>query len=63
MYKNRISEAGDRAELEDAIENIWDNLVPESIFCITKCIQETDQSYVMENYGGEDFFTPEIYRV
>ena len=56
MYKNRISEAGDRAELEDAIENIWDNLVPGIHFLYNEVYQETDQSYVMENYGGQEFF-------
>ena len=45
MYKNRISEAGDRAELEDAIENIWDNLVPGIHFLYNEVYQETDQSY------------------
>lgn len=56
MYKNRISEEGEQVERESAVENIWDNLVPGIHFLYNEVYQELDQSYIMENYGGEEFF-------
>lgn len=56
MYQNRITQEGDQREVDDAIENIWDYLVPGIHFLYNEVYQELDFSYVMENYGDNDFF-------
>ncbi len=56
MYQKRITQEGEQRDVDDAIENIWDHLVPGIHFLYNEVYQELDLSYVMENYGDNDFF-------